>query len=108
MKTSMKKLVPLSSPTRLSVLIALPAAIFLPEAAHALAAPATGTFAYDVYDVAVNKLLKGPIGFVVGLALIVFGATQLLKSWMVAILGVLAGTILVKADAIVVSLGALI
>ena len=77
----------------------------VPADVWAIAAPAVGSFAYDIYDVAVNKLLKGPIGFVAGMAAIIFGAAQLMKSWPIAIMGILAGTVLLKADAITVSLG---
>ena len=39
----------------------------VPEA-FAITAPVAGSFAYDVYDMAVNSILKGPIGFVAGWA----------------------------------------
>ena len=80
-------------------------AAMVPADVWAIAVPAVGSFAYDVYDVAVNQILKGPIGFVAGMAAIVFGAAQLMKSWPIAIMGILAGTVLLKADAITVSLG---
>ena len=73
--------------------------------AGAIAVPESGSFAFDVYDVIVNKILKGPIGFVGGLAAIVIGAAQLTKSWVLAVLGILAGTVVIKADSIVTSLG---
>ncbi|MEJ2669833.1 MAG: hypothetical protein P8176_13490 [Gammaproteobacteria bacterium] len=73
--------------------------------ASAIAVPKSGSFAFDVYDVIVNKILKGPIGFVGGLATIVIGAAQLTKSWMLAVLGILSGTVVIKADSIVTSLG---
>lgn len=91
--------------TRILALLAL----FLgPQAVMAIAAPATGTFAYDLYDLAVNDILNGPIGFVGGLAVIVYGASQLMRSWMVALLAIMAGSVIIEADAIVTSLGALI
>jgi len=73
--------------------------------ATAITVPATTDFAYDVYDIIVVKILQGPVGFVGGLAAIVVGAAQLTKSWMLAILGILSGTIIIKADSIVSSLG---
>ena len=88
--------------------------LLMPEMAMAITAPvapATGAVAplgYEVYDVAVNDLLKGPIGFVVGLGTIIFGALQITKSWPIALMSVLGGTVIIKADAVVTSLGALI
>jgi len=73
--------------------------------ADAITVPATTDFAYDVYDIIVVKILQGPVGFVGGLAAIVIGAAQLTKSWMLAILGILSGTVIIKADSIVSSLG---
>ena len=63
---------------------------------------------YDLYDVAVNDMLKGPAGFVGGLGAIVYGVSQLAKSWMIAALSVLGGSAIIKADTIVASLGAII
>jgi len=86
----------------------------LPEMAAAItapAAPAAGApvpLAYDIYDVAVNGILKGPIGYVVGIATIVFGATQLIKAWPIALMSVLGGTAIIKSDTIVSSLGMMI
>jgi len=81
-------------------------AALLPNLASAIPVPAAGSFAYDVYDVVVVQVLQGPIGFVGGLATIVFGASQLMKSWMVAVLAIVAGTVIIKADTITASLGA--
>ncbi len=78
-----------------------------PSAVLAIAAPTAGSFAYDVYDVVVNQVLRGPIGFVGGLGTIVYGASQLMRSWMVAVLAIVAGTVIIKADTITASLGAL-
>lgn len=79
-------------------------------AGHAMAftAPAAGDFGFDVYDIAVNKILGGPIGFIGAVALIVFGATQLIKSWMVCIVCVIAGSILIRAEDMVQTLGAVV
>jgi hypothetical protein len=74
--------------------------------AGAFTAPATGDFGYDVYDIVVNQILNGPIGFIGGVALIVLGATQIMKNWMMTILCIIAGTVLIRAEALVVTLGA--
>ncbi len=77
--------------------------------AHAITAPSTGTFAYTVYDVGVNDILKGPIGFVGGAAAIVYGAVRAIQgNVMAAAPAVLGGAVLLKADTVVSSLGAIV
>lgn len=77
--------------------------------AFALAAPGAGTFAYDIYDIAINSILKGPIGFVAGAAAIVFGAVIAIQGKILAAVpAVLGGAALLKADSIVTTLGAII
>lgn len=77
-------------------------------AAHAFATPAAGSFGFDVYDIVVNQILGGPIGFVGGVALIVWGGAQVIKNWVITVLAIVAGTIIIRADTLVTSLGATI
>lgn len=77
-------------------------------AAHAITAPAAGSFAYDMYDVGVNKILKGAPGFIGGMVGIVYSATQLSSNWKGAGLGILASTAVIKADSITTSLGMIV
>ena len=78
-------------------------------AAHAITAPATGSFAYSVYDVGVNDILKGPIGFVGGVAAIVYGAVAAIQGKvMAAVPSILGGAVMLKADSIVSTLGAIV
>lgn len=80
---------------------------FIPDA-FAFTAP-TGGFAQDVYDVGVTKILQGPIGFVAGVAAIVWGAIVAIQGkLMTAAPAVLGGAVLLKADSIVESLGCII
>lgn len=79
-----------------------------PSMALAFTAPTAGDFGYDVYDIVVNKILQGPIGFVGAVALMVWGGTKVTQNWMLTILCIVAGTIIIKADALVVTLGAVI
>ena len=77
--------------------------------AFALAAPGAGTFAYDIYDIAINSILKGPIGFVAGAAAIVFGSVIAIQGKILAAVpAILGGAALLKADSIVTTLGAII
>jgi len=77
--------------------------------AFAVTAPVTGSFAYDVYDIAVNEILKGPVGFVCGCGAIAFGAFSAIRSQIFpALAATLGGGALIKSDEIVTSLGMLI
>lgn len=86
------------------------AVMFSMFAGHAMAftAPAVGDFGYDIYDIAVNKILGGPIGFIGAVALIVWGATKMMTNWMITVVCVIAGTILIRAEDMVQTLGAVI
>jgi hypothetical protein len=75
---------------------------------QAITAPATGTFAYDLYDVAVNEMIKGPVGFVGGMIAVIVSAVNITKNWLLAGGGILGGTALIKADSITASLGAVV
>ena len=80
-------------------------AFFAAPAAFAIATPVAGDFAFEIYDLVVNDILNGAIGFVGGVIAIVYGASQLMRSWMVAILGIVGGAIILSADVITGSLG---
>jgi len=74
--------------------------------AFAITAPAASSFAYDIYDVAVTKMLQGPVGFVGGVAAMVVGALMAIQQkFMGAIPAICGGALLLKADALVTSLG---
>lgn len=76
--------------------------------AFAITAPAAGSFAHDIYKVAVQDILKGPIGFVGGVGCVVIGAIAAVQSKiMAAVPAVLGGASIIKADSITSSLGAL-
>ena len=71
-----------------------------------ITAPASGDFLYDVYDIAVNKILKGAIGFVAGVGIVAYGVFMALRNALLpALLAFIGGGIIIKADAIVTSLG---
>ena len=76
--------------------------------AMAFTAPAAGAFGYDVYDIAVNQILGGPIGFIGAVALIVWGATKMMTNWMITVVCVIAGSILIRAEDMVTTLGAVV
>lgn len=77
--------------------------------AMAMAVPAAGSFAYDLYDIGVNQILLGPIGFVAGVACMVFAAILAIRQMILPAAGVvLGGAFLLKADAVVQTIGATI
>ena len=77
--------------------------------AIAMTVPAAGSFAYDLYDIGVNQILLGPIGFVAGVACMVFAAILAIRQMILPAAGVvLGGAFLLKADAVVQTIGAMI
>ncbi len=77
--------------------------------AIAMTVPAAGSFAYDLYDIGVNQILLGPIGFVAGVACMVFSAILAIRQMILPAAGVvLGGAFLLKADAVVQTVGAVI
>ncbi len=76
--------------------------------AHAITAPATGTLFYDAYDIVINNMLKGAVGFVA--AILIFALSIglfLMQKVIPGIVGIVCAAILIKADTIVTSLGAI-
>ena len=93
-----------------SLIVALAiTALMFADNALAMTTPATGSFAYDLYDIGVNQILLGPIGFVSGVACMVFAAIMAIRQMLLPAAGVvLGGAFLLKADAVVQSVGAVI
>lgn len=73
--------------------------------AMAIPVPAAGDAGFELYDVAVNDLLNGPVGFVLGLGTVIYSATQVMTNWKGGGLGILGGSTALSADTIVTSLG---
>ena len=95
---------------QLRTIIVLVALCFLTaNNAMAMTVPAAGSFAYDLYDIGVNQILLGPIGFVAGVACMVFAAILAIRQMILPAAGVvLGGAFLLKADAVVQTIGAMI
>ena len=65
----------------------------------------TGT-AGELYDVVINQLLNGPVGFVAGASALMFGVACLVMGRITpAILSLVGGALLIKAPDIATSLG---
>lgn len=87
-------------------ILAFGAVVIGADAVFAFTAPTAGTFAYTVYDVAVTKMLNGPIGFVGGVGAMVFGAVLAIQQKvMTAVSCILGGAILMNAESLVTTLG---
>lgn len=108
LKASARKMKEIDIKKSLVVFAALAVSIVVASTAQAITAPTTGSFAYDLYDIGVNEMLKGPAGFIGGLLGIVVSASKLSQNWLWASLGVLGSTCVIKADTITTSLGALL
>lgn len=77
--------------------------------ALAIVAPVAGSFAFDIYDIGVNSILKGPIGFVAGVGAIIFGSIEAIRGQILgAVPAILGGAALLKADDIVQTLGCIV
>ena len=88
-------------------LMAFGAMVLSARLALAFSAPAAGSFAYTVYDVAINQMLNGAIGFVAGVSAMVLGAVMAIQQKiMLAIPCILGGAVLLNAETLVTTLGA--
>ena len=93
--------------TALAVFLA--ACLLISANAMAMTVPSAGSFAYDLYDIGVNQILLGPIGFIAGVACMVFAAILAIRQMILPAAGVvLGGAFLLKADSVVQTIGALI
>jgi hypothetical protein len=94
---------------KLGALVMIAALCLVSSNAMAMTVPAAGSFAYDLYDIGVNQILLGPIGFVAGVACMVFSAILAIRQMILPAAGVvLGGAFLLKADAVVQTIGAMI
>jgi hypothetical protein len=84
------------------------AAVTAAGAAHGFAAPASGDLGYDIYDIVVNQGVKGPLGFVGGVAAFLFGVSRLFSNIMIGIPTIVAAVALIKADSILQTFGMVI
>ncbi len=89
-------------------MLALLCVAFLSFAAQALAfvAPAAGTFAFDVYDLIINDIADGAIGFVLGAGLMVAALFLGISGrWTYATVAAIAGGLIANIDTLTTSLG---
>lgn len=92
--------------------------LVLTTAAHCYSTPVPTDFAYDIYNVFINKICHGPIGYIGALFLIGVGALKTLVHYDYSTVSfsrtlyymcwILLGTMILKVDNIMLSLGATI
>jgi hypothetical protein len=83
--------------------------LFQASSALAMTVPATGSFAYDLYDIGVNQILLGPVGFTGGVACMCVAAILAIRQMILPAAGVvLGGAFLLRANTVVETIGALI
>ena len=92
----------------MGLLLGLLMGLLMSFGVSAITAPAAGSFAYDLYDVAVNDIVKGAPGFVGGVFGVAYSATKFSTDWKIATAGILASTMIIKADTVTTTLGALV
>jgi hypothetical protein len=80
-----------------------------PAVALAFAAPATGSFAYSVYDLFMNDILTGAIGFVIAAGLVLYALFWAVRSnvFGTIVCAICAGLI-IFIEEVVISLGVMI
>ena len=95
---------------RLMFLVAFVGAVMLTGTdVFAITSPTSGTFAYSIFDLAVNDILSGPIGFVAGVGAVVWGAMLAMRNQYIPAIGaLLSGGALLGADSIVQTMGIMI
>ncbi len=95
---------------RILFLALVTAILFLAGAlpSFALSAPTTGSMFYDVYDIVVNSMLKGAVGFVAAILIFMTGLGLFFMQKIIpGVIAVVCAALIIKADAIVSSLGLL-
>ena len=94
-----------------TLLLALVAIMLLLSSAlpsFAITAPTSGSLFYDVYDIVVNSMLKGAVGFVAAILVFMMGIGLFFMQKIIpGVIAVVCAALIVKADAIVTSLGLL-
>jgi hypothetical protein len=109
METSMLKLIHTRAFRTVDTLcLFILAAMASASLVHAFTAPAVGDLGYDIYDIVVNQGVKGPLGFVGGVAAFLFGVSRLFSNIMIGIPTIVAAVCLIKADSILQTFGMVI
>lgn len=85
---------------------ALAAAV--PLAVMAATTPAAGDPGFELYDLFVNDLAKGPLGFVGAMALFLWAGSMIKDSYWKAGAAAIGGGVVLKADALTSSFGAML
>ncbi|MCP4156540.1 MAG: hypothetical protein GY757_52990 [bacterium] len=78
-------------------------------AVFAMTTPTATDFGYSVYDIAINNILKGPVGFVsVGICFVLGSVLLLRNQPFMSVACFIGGGVMYNADSMVTTLGMLI
>ena len=105
----MKNMEQVTMAKKITIMAMMTAACLITSNGLAMTVPAAGSFAYDLYDIGVNQILLGPIGFVAGVACMVFAGILAIRQMILPAAGVvLGGAFLLKADSVVQTVGGMV
>lgn len=82
-------------------------AVMVASAAFAYTDPQSGDLFYEAYDIVINKIMAGPVGFIMGALMVIGGIITMVlgKGFLLPLIAVIGGAIIVKIDDIVSSFG---
>lgn len=69
--------------------------------------PQSGDLFFEAYDIVINKLMGGPIGFIIGAIMVIGGIISLVlgKGFLLPLIALVGGAVIVKINDIVASFG---
>ena len=73
--------------------------------ALAFTVPTAGELGFEIYDMVVSNILQGAVGMTAAVVALVFGVSQLFRSWVMGVAGIVLGTLILQSENIVVALG---
>lgn len=99
-------------------ILSIAALTLITTIASAYTIPAPTDFAYDFYNVLINKVFHGPLGYIIAVFLIFFGSLKTIVHYdyssvsfsmtLYYLCWIFLGTIILKIDNLMIALGAVI
>lgn len=80
-------------------------AFFTVGVATAFVQPVAGDFGFEIYDIVVNQMIGGPIGYIAAILVVLWGISQIFKQWMIGIMAFVVAGIIIQADTLIQTLG---
>ncbi|GAB1534404.1 hypothetical protein ADMFC3_00350 [Geovibrio sp. ADMFC3] len=96
------------SKDKVSIFIMVLLLVMAASMAFGASVPTAGSYAYEAHDIVSNKIIGGPIGYVISIGLVVFGAIMLgVGQPKVALYAMTGGGLFLGSNAIVSTMGIL-